>query len=66
MCLNETYSRGQVGKHLPDMSPITNGLNKEILYCIVLQFCFRICHFEDPGKPGWLDIKCYTSDSGLC
>ena len=37
-CLNETYSRGQVGKHLPDMSPIMNGLNKEILYC----HCFSI------------------------
>jgi hypothetical protein len=26
MCLNETYSRVQVGKHLSDMFPIKNGL----------------------------------------
>jgi hypothetical protein len=26
MCLHETYSRVQVGKHLSDMSPIKNGL----------------------------------------
>jgi len=28
MCLNETYSRIQVGKHLSDMLPITNGLKR--------------------------------------
>jgi len=27
MCLNETYSRVQVDKHLSDMFPIKNGLN---------------------------------------
>ena len=26
MCLNETYSRVRVGKHLSDMFPIKNGL----------------------------------------
>jgi hypothetical protein len=26
MCLNETYSKVQVGKHLPDNFPIQNGL----------------------------------------
>jgi len=33
MCLNETYSRAQVGKHLSDLFPIRNGVKKEILYC---------------------------------
>jgi len=28
MCLNETYSRAQVGRHLPDMFPIKNGLKQ--------------------------------------
>ena len=28
MCLNETYSRVRVGKHLSDMFPIKNGLKK--------------------------------------
>ena len=28
MCLNETYGRAQVGKHLPDMFPIKNGLKQ--------------------------------------
>jgi hypothetical protein len=30
MCLNETYSRVRVGKHLSDRFPIKNGLKKEI------------------------------------
>jgi hypothetical protein len=28
MCLNETYSRVQVGKHLSDRFPIKNGLKQ--------------------------------------
>jgi hypothetical protein len=28
MCLNETYSRAWVGKHLSDMFPIMNGLER--------------------------------------
>jgi hypothetical protein len=28
MCLNETYSRVQVGKHLSDMFPIKKGLKQ--------------------------------------
>jgi hypothetical protein len=33
MCLIETYSRVQVGKHLFDLFPIRNGVKKEKLYC---------------------------------
>jgi hypothetical protein len=29
MCLNETYSRVCVGKNLPDMLPVKNGLQQE-------------------------------------
>ena len=32
MCLNETYSSVRGSKHLSDMFPIRNGLNKEVLY----------------------------------
>jgi len=28
MCLNETYSSAQVGKHMSDMFPIKNGLQQ--------------------------------------
>jgi hypothetical protein len=28
MCLNETYSKVHIGKHLPDTFPIQNGLKK--------------------------------------
>ena len=28
MCLNETYSRAQIGKNLSDMFPVRNGLKQ--------------------------------------
>jgi len=28
MCVDETYSRGRVGKHLSDVFPIRNGLKQ--------------------------------------
>jgi len=39
MCLNETYSRFQVGKHLPDMLPIKNVLKHgEVLLPLLFNF----------------------------
>jgi hypothetical protein len=32
MCLNETYSKVDIGKYLSDNFPIQNGLKKEMLY----------------------------------
>jgi hypothetical protein len=33
MCLNKTYSRVWMCKHLSDMFPFRNGLNKEMFFC---------------------------------
>jgi hypothetical protein len=46
MCLNETCSRVQVGKHLSDMFPIRNGLKKgdsllPLLFSFVLEYTIR-------------------------
>ena len=51
MCLNATYSRVWVSKHLSDMFPSKNGLKQEMLY----YFCFstllyNVCHGEGSGK----------------
>ena len=40
MCLNETYNRVRIGKHLSDMFRIKNGLKKEMLY----RHCFSTLH----------------------
>jgi hypothetical protein len=49
-CLNETYSRVRVGKHLFDMFPIKNSLKQGD---VLLQFlCFRVCHYGGSGKRG--------------
>ena len=46
MCLNQTYSRDQVGKHLRDMFPITNCLKQgdnlsPLLLCSALEYAIR-------------------------
>jgi len=67
MCLNETYSRVQVGKHLSDRFPIKNSLKKRTNFnATAFQICFRVYHYEGSGEPGWLEIKWYTSTFGLC
>jgi hypothetical protein len=38
MCLNETYSKVRIGKHLSDSFPIENGLKQGDLY----HHCFWI------------------------
>jgi len=39
MCLNETYSRVRVGKHLPHMCPVRNGLKRgEVLSPLFFNF----------------------------
>jgi hypothetical protein len=44
MCLNDTYSKVYVNKHLSDMFCIQNGLKKETFFCHAFQLCFSIYH----------------------
>jgi hypothetical protein len=46
MCLNETYSTAQVGKHLPAMFPIRHGLKQgnalsPLLFNFALEYAIR-------------------------
>jgi hypothetical protein len=46
MCLNETYSRACVGKHLSDRFPVKNGLKQEdalspLLFNFALVYAIR-------------------------
>jgi hypothetical protein len=51
MCLNETYSKIRVGKHLSCAFPIKNGLKEGgCSITIAFQLFFRICHQEGPRK----------------
>jgi hypothetical protein len=40
MCLNETYSKLRIGKHLSESFPVQNGLKQGDVF----KLCFRICH----------------------
>jgi hypothetical protein len=41
MCLNETYSRVWVGKHLSDTFPIMNGLKQDALSQLLFNFALE-------------------------
>jgi len=45
MCLNETYSRVRVGRHLSDMFPIKTGFKTKGYFMVTsFQVCFRMCY----------------------
>ena len=51
MCLNETYSRVQVSKHLSDTFPIKNALKHgDALSPLLVNFARRIRNWEDSVK----------------
>jgi hypothetical protein len=34
-------------------------------FAVAFKLCRKMCHFEGSGKPGWFEIKWYTSASSL-
>jgi len=54
MCLNDTYSRVQVQKHLSDMFPIKNGLKQGdalllLLFIFAVECTIRRVHVNQDG-----------------
>jgi hypothetical protein len=50
MCLNETYSKICIGKHLSGAFPIKNGLKQGDSESLCFSAFLRICHQEGPRK----------------
>jgi hypothetical protein len=69
MCLNKTYSKVHIGKHLSNKLPIENGLQQgdalsPLLFSSALEYMYAIRKVQ--GKLMGAEIKWDTSASGLC
>jgi len=57
MCLNETFSRVWVSKHLSDMFPSKNGLKQMHYYLCFSTLLYNVCHGEGSSKQNGLKLN---------
>ena len=54
ICLNKTFSRDRIGKHLSDTFPVTNGLKRRVvlspfIFSFALEYAIRSVQVKQDG-----------------
>ena len=67
MCVNETYSRFRVGKHLSNMFPIRNGLNQRYALNFALEYTISRVQVNRNSLKfnGSHQLLCYADDVNI-
>jgi hypothetical protein len=66
MCLNKTYNKVQIGKHLSEVCSIKNGLKQDVLLPLLFNFALEYSiRRVQVNKDGTHQLLVYADDDNI-